>query len=90
MGRSCKNAAEMAVEEVNKAGGLEVAGTKYTIKLIVEDNEDRPESSAAVAQKLISQNQVLAIIGANASRNAIPPSQICEDAKTPDDKPMVN
>ena len=28
MGRSCKNAAEMAVEEVNKAGGLEVAGTK--------------------------------------------------------------
>lgn len=83
VGRSCKNAAEMAVEEVNKAGGLEVAGTKYTIKLIVEDNEDRPESSAAVAQKLISQNQVLAIIGANASRNAIPPSQICEDAKTP-------
>ena len=51
VGRSCKNAAEMAVEEVNKAGGLEVAGTKYTIKLIVEDNEDRPESSAAVAQK---------------------------------------
>jgi branched-chain amino acid transport system substrate-binding protein len=48
--------------------------------LIVEDNEDKAESAAAAAQKLISQNNVLAIIGPNASGNAIPAARICEDA----------
>lgn len=28
VGASCKNAAEMAVQEVNDAGGLDVGGTK--------------------------------------------------------------
>ncbi|MGE5587990.1 MAG: ABC transporter substrate-binding protein [Clostridia bacterium] len=83
VGRSCKNAAEMAADEVNKAGGLEVGGVKHQVRLIIEDNEDKPESAAAVAQKLISQNQVLALIGANASRNAIPAAQIAESAKVP-------
>ncbi|MEW6228358.1 MAG: ABC transporter substrate-binding protein [Bacillota bacterium] len=83
VGRSCKNAAEMAVDEVNKAGGLEVGGTKYQVRIIVEDNEDKPESTVAVAQKLIFQNQALALVGANASRNAIPAAQIAESAKVP-------
>jgi branched-chain amino acid transport system substrate-binding protein len=73
----------MAVDEINKAGGLEVGGRKYTISLLVEDNEDKAESAAAVAQKLINQNQVLAIVGPNASRNAIPAASICESAKVP-------
>jgi branched-chain amino acid transport system substrate-binding protein len=83
VGASCKNAATMAVTEVNDAGGLEVGGTKYKVTLFVQDNEDKAESSAAVAQKLITQNNVLALVGANASRNAIPAAAIAEDAKVP-------
>ncbi|MBI4757837.1 MAG: ABC transporter substrate-binding protein [Chloroflexi bacterium] len=83
VGASCKNAATMAVNEVNDAGGLEVGGTKYKVTLFVQDNEDKAESSAAVAQKLITQNNVLALVGANASRNAIPAAAIAEDAKVP-------
>ncbi|MEW6231215.1 MAG: ABC transporter substrate-binding protein [Chloroflexota bacterium] len=83
VGASCKNAAEMAVKEANDAGGLEVGGTKYKVTLFVQDNEDKAESSAAVAQKLITQNNVLALVGANASRNAIPAATIAEDAKVP-------
>ncbi len=82
VGASCKNAAEMAVKEVNDAGGLEVGGKKYKIVLQVEDNEDKAESAAAVAQKLNTAG-VLVHIGANASRNAIPASTVCEDAKLP-------
>ncbi|MBC7263027.1 MAG: ABC transporter substrate-binding protein [Chloroflexi bacterium] len=82
IGASCKNAAEMAVKEVNDAGGLEVGGKKYKIVLLVEDNEDKAESAAAVAQKLNTAG-VLVHIGANASRNAIPASTVCEDAKLP-------
>jgi branched-chain amino acid transport system substrate-binding protein len=82
VGESNKNAAELAVKEVNDAGGLDVGGTKYTIELLVEDNEDKAESAAAAAQKLATAG-VLAMIGPNASRNAIPASVIAESSKMP-------
>jgi len=81
VGDSCKNAAELLAAQVNAAGGLKVGDKKYPITLFIEDNEDKPESAAAAAKKLISQNTVLAIIGPNASGNAIPAARICEDAK---------
>jgi branched-chain amino acid transport system substrate-binding protein len=80
VGDSCKNAAELLAAQINQAGGLKVGDKQYQIKLFVEDNEDKAESAAAAAQKLISQNNVLAIIGPNASGNAIPAARICEDA----------
>jgi branched-chain amino acid transport system substrate-binding protein len=58
-----------------------VGDKKWPLTLFIEDNEDKPESAAAVAKKLISQDNVLAIIGPNASGNAIPAARICEDAK---------
>ncbi len=80
VGDSCRKAAELLAAQVNQAGGLKVGEKKYPIKLFIEDNEDKPESAAAAAQKLISQNEVLAILGPNASGNAIPAARICEDA----------
>ena len=80
VGDSCKKAAELLAAQVNQAGGIQVGEKKYPLKLFVEDNEDKAESAAAAAQKLISQNNVLAIIGPNASGNAIPAARICEDA----------
>jgi branched-chain amino acid transport system substrate-binding protein len=82
VGESSRNAAELAVKEVNDAGGLEVGGTKYLIELITEDNEDRADSAAAVAQQLASGG-VLAMIGPNASRNAIPASVVAESSMMP-------
>ncbi len=80
VGESCKNAAELAVKEINDAGGLEVGGKKYMIELLTEDNEDKAESAAAAAQKLVTAN-VLAMIGPNASRNAIPAAVVAESSK---------
>ena len=80
VGDSCKNAMELLAAQVNGAGGVKLGDKKYPIKLFVEDNEDKAESAAATAQKLISQNNVLAVIGPNASGNAIPAARICEDA----------
>ncbi|HKG55166.1 MAG TPA: ABC transporter substrate-binding protein [Anaerolineales bacterium] len=82
VGESSKNAAELAVKEVNDAGGLEVGGTKYQIELMVEDNEDKAESAVAAAQKLASAG-TLAMIGPNASRNAIPASVVAESSLMP-------
>jgi branched-chain amino acid transport system substrate-binding protein len=82
VGESFKNAAEIAVAEVNDAGGLEVGGKKYMIDFILEDNAGKAEQSASAAQKLITQDNVVAIIGPNASRYAIPASEIAESNKT--------
>jgi len=79
VGDSCQKAMELLASQVNAGGGLKLGDKKYRLKLLVEDNEDKAESAAAVAQKLISQNNVLAIIGPNASGNAIPAARICED-----------
>ena len=81
VGDSCKNAAQLLAAQVNAAGGLKVGDQTYPVTLYIEDNEDKPESAAAVTKKLISQNNVLAILGPNASGNAIPAARICEDAK---------
>jgi len=80
VGASCKNAAELAVKEINDAGGLDIKGKKYPVELLIEDNEDKAESAAAAAQKLATAG-VIAMIGPNASRNAIPASVIAESSK---------
>jgi len=82
VGASCRNAAEMAVKEVNAAGGLAVGGKKLKVELFVEDNGGKADQSAAAAQKLITQEEVVAIIGPNASRYAIPASEIAEGNQT--------
>lgn len=81
VGASFKNAAEMAVAKINDAGGLDVGGKKYMIELIIEDNAGKADQSASAAQKLITQDNVVAIIGPNASRYAIPASEIAESNK---------
>jgi branched-chain amino acid transport system substrate-binding protein len=77
VGKSCVNAATMAVAEVNAHGGIVVADKTVPIKLLVEDNEDKAESAAAVSQKFVSGG-VLAMIGPNASRNAVPAAVVAE------------
>ena len=77
VGKSCKNAATMAVEEINTRGGIAVGDKTVCVKLLVEDNEDKAESAAAVAQKFVSGG-VSAMIGPNASRNAVPAAVVAE------------
>lgn len=81
VGASCRDAAQMAVKEVNDAGGINIAGKKYRMELFVEDSAGRPDQAVSAAQKLITQQEVMAIIGPNASSNAIPASEIAEGAK---------
>jgi branched-chain amino acid transport system substrate-binding protein len=71
----------MAVKEINDAGGLEVGGKKYMVELFIEDNAGKADQSASAAQKLITQQNVVAIIGPNASRYAIPASEVAESSK---------
>jgi branched-chain amino acid transport system substrate-binding protein len=81
VGASCKNAAEMAVAEINSAGGIQLGEKKYKVDLIIEDNAGKADQSASSAQKLITQKKVVAIVGPNASRYALPAAEIAESSK---------
>lgn len=83
VGEACVAGAEIARDEINGAGGVEIGGQKYTIVLLIQDNENKPESAAAVARRLVSEDQVLVHIGANASKNAIPAGGVCNELETP-------
>jgi branched-chain amino acid transport system substrate-binding protein len=50
VGASCKNAAEMAVAEINSAGGIQLGEKKYKVDLIIEDNAGKADQSASSAQ----------------------------------------
>lgn len=82
VGASCRNAATLAVRELQDVGGLEVGNVKTPVELVIADNAGKADQSALAAQKLISQDKVVAIIGPNASRYAIPASEIAESFKT--------
>lgn len=83
VGASSKNAADLFVSEINSAGGLEISGTKLPINLVVGDNGAKADQARNVAQRLISQDNVVAMVGPNASSCAIPASIVAETSKCP-------
>lgn len=81
VGASSQNAAKLFVDQVNAAGGVKVADQTIPIDLIVGDNGAKADQAAAVAQRLITQDEVVAMIGPDASVCAIPAADIAEAAK---------
>lgn len=78
-GQSTKNGIELAVEEINAAGG--VNGKK--IQLVVEDDQGRPEQAKTVVSKLINQDKVQAVLGEVASTNSLAAAPVAQEAKIP-------
>ena len=83
VGEGSKFAAEMWLEDVEKAGGIEVGGTKYPVEIIVEDNESKAESAVKANTKMITQDDVLVIIGPQSSKQAIPAGDVANNYMTP-------
>ena len=81
VGEGSKYAAQMRLEELG--GKLKVGDKTYDLQFIYEDNEAKAESAAAAATKLITSDEVLAIIGAQASKQAVPAGEICNNLQTP-------
>jgi branched-chain amino acid transport system substrate-binding protein len=83
VGEASKFAAEMFREEVNAQGGLQVGDKKYPLEFIYEDNEAKPESAVNVTLKLIERDEVVAIVGPQSSRQAVPAGGVANDNETP-------
>ncbi len=82
VGEMSKQAAEMLKADINGAGGLKVGGKKYLLEFVYEDNEAKAESAVITALKLIEKDEILAMIGPNSSKQAVPAGQIADDNGT--------
>jgi branched-chain amino acid transport system substrate-binding protein len=78
-GQSTKNGIQLAVDEINAAGG--VNGRKIT--LVIEDDQGRPEQAKTVISKLINQDKVQAVLGEVASSNSLAAAPVAQEAKIP-------
>jgi len=83
VGEGSKYAAQMWLEDIEAAGGLEVGGKTYKVEIVIEDNESKAESAVAAATKLITEDEVLAIVGPQASKQAVPAGEVCNNYETP-------
>jgi len=83
VGISTKNGAELAQQEVNAAGGVKIGNKAYTIELVYVDNTSSRSSASTNALKLISQDQVMAIVGPQSSDRAIAVGEVANSFRTP-------
>jgi len=83
IGEATVRAAELAVNAVNDAGGLQVGDKQYELVLFVEDGANLPDTAVTAARKLINQDDIVALIGPQASRSAIPVATVAENAGIP-------
>ena len=62
-GINSRNGIELVADEINAAGGIKALGGAK-INLIVADATSTPTTAGTVAQRLITQNDVTAMLGA--------------------------
>jgi branched-chain amino acid transport system substrate-binding protein len=74
-----------AVDEINKAGGIAINGTKQQIKLIIRDDKTDPNATASNTETLISRDRVVAMLGSCTPALVNAGALVSERAK----KPMV-
>jgi len=68
IGGAYKQATELAIKEVNDAGGLDVGGQKRKINLVLLDDTSDGAKSAQLVEQLCAQEKVNAVIGGYGSQ----------------------
>ena len=81
-GINSRNGIELVADEINAAGGIKALGGAK-INLIVADSTSTPTTAGTVAQRLITQNDVTAILGAFASSLTLAISEVTERRDIP-------
>ncbi|POR50962.1 ABC transporter substrate-binding protein [Bosea psychrotolerans] len=81
-GINSRNGVELVADEINAAGGIKALGGAR-INLVIADSTSTPTTAANVAQRLLTQNDVVAILGAFASSLTIAISEVTERRGVP-------
>ncbi len=82
-GQSSHDGTQLAVDEINAAGG--VLGRK--IDLLTEDDQSKEGESKTIAEKLISRDGVVALLGEVASSRSLEAAPVCQAKHIPQISP---
>src|SRR3954463_15208706 len=63
MGTSMRDGAKLAIEEINKAGGIQAGKEKLKIEIVERDDEAKNERGALIAQELSAMPDLSGVIG---------------------------
>ena len=74
IGEDQRRGAELAVEQINKNGGV----LGKDVEVVVEDSEGRPEGAIDAARKLVEVNGAPVVIGEYSSGNTLPMGQFLQ------------
>lgn len=80
-GRGVLHGAELATEEMNAKGGLNIGGEKYTFKIVAYDDKYTGAGGVAAAHKAIYDDKVNIIIGSISSASVLAFQDLTEKNK---------
>ncbi len=78
-GQSTDDGVQLALDEVNKSGGL----LGKQVKIVLRDDQGIQDQAVSVVKELINREQVVAILGEVASSNSLAGGGVCENSKIP-------
>lgn len=78
-GLSTKEGVELATEEQNSSGG--VGGAK--IRVVVEDDQSKPEEAATAVNKILSSDRPVAVLGEVSSSRSLAAAPLLQRASVP-------
>jgi branched-chain amino acid transport system substrate-binding protein len=81
-GVNSRNGIELVADEINAAGGIRALGGAK-INLVVSDSTSNPTTASTIARRLITENEVTAILGAFASSLTLAISEVTARADIP-------
>jgi len=81
-GINCRDGIELVADAINATGGIKALGGAK-INLVVTDATSNPTRAPDVAQHLITQNELSAVLGAFASSLTLPISEVTARADIP-------
>ena len=87
-GQRTFNGIDLAVKEINAAGGVMVAGKKATIEIVREDSTCNPRMSVAAVEKLMTRDKVSIVIGDFCSTSTLADAEVAKRNKVPQVTPI--
>lgn len=82
-GNVTKRGYDLWADEVNKAGGIDIKGKKYTVKLFYGDAQSEPSQGASAAERLATQEKVDMVLGPYSSGVTLAVAPVLEKYKIP-------
>jgi len=71
------------IADLNAAGGIDIGGTKETLRLVVMDNEGNPTTASSQASELVRRDHAVALLGSATEPIVLTTALVAEQLSVP-------